>query len=74
MRLKNTVQVRSIIRKTKANQRLVTVVDKELIKEITRLYEYGPLLWPDPTKKDGLPYIRKDGQSNPEIEKLDRYP
>ena len=28
--------------------------------------------WPDPTKKDGLPYIRKDGQSNPELKKLDR--
>lgn len=23
--------------------------------------------WPDPKAKDGLPYIRKDGQSNPEI-------
>ena len=30
--------------------------------------------WPDTSKADGLPYIRKDGISNPEIEKLDRYP
>jgi hypothetical protein len=26
----------------------------------------APYWWPDPTKKDGLPYIRKDGQVNPE--------
>ena len=28
--------------------------------------------WPDPTKPDGKPYIRKDGQSNPELKLLDR--
>ena len=28
--------------------------------------------WPDPTKKDGLPYVSRDGVSNPELEKLDR--
>lgn len=27
--------------------------------------------WPDPQKKDGLPYIRHDGKSNPELEKYD---
>jgi hypothetical protein len=27
--------------------------------------------WPDPKKKDGRPYIRKDGQSNPEINSVD---
>lgn len=27
---------------------------------------YGPYWWPDPTKKDGLPYIRRDGEVNPE--------
>ena len=26
----------------------------------------GPYWWPDPTKEDGLPYIRKDGEINPE--------
>lgn len=26
----------------------------------------GPYWWPDPTKPDGLPYINKDGQVNPE--------
>jgi unsaturated chondroitin disaccharide hydrolase len=28
--------------------------------------------WPDPTKPDGKPYISRDGQSNPELEKMDR--
>lgn len=28
--------------------------------------------WPDPTKPDGLPYITRDGETNPEIYKLDR--
>jgi hypothetical protein len=27
----------------------------------------GPYWWPDPTKKDGLPYVRKDGMRNPEV-------
>ena len=34
----------------------------------------GRYYWPDPSKPDGLPYISRDGESNPEIEKLDRYP
>jgi len=28
--------------------------------------------WPDPSKPDGLPYVRKDGQVNPETQDLDR--
>lgn len=28
--------------------------------------------WPDPSKPDGLPYIARDGESNPELNKLDR--
>ncbi|HEX9615079.1 MAG TPA: alginate lyase family protein [Bacteroidota bacterium] len=27
--------------------------------------------WPDPSKADGLPYIRRDGETNPEIEKIE---
>ncbi len=27
----------------------------------------APYFWPDPAKPDGLPYIRKDGQTNPEV-------
>lgn len=28
-------------------------------------FSFGPYWWPDPKSKDGLPYIRKDGQHNP---------
>jgi hypothetical protein len=28
-------------------------------------FSFGPYWWPDPSKKDGLPYMRKDGQHNP---------
>ena len=27
----------------------------------------APYHWPDPTKPGGLPYMRKDGQTNPEV-------
>jgi hypothetical protein len=29
-------------------------------------YSFGPYWWPDPKRKDGLPYIRKDGLHNPD--------
>ncbi len=32
----------------------------------------GRYWWPDPTKPDGLPYIRRDGHSNPMLKELDR--
>ena len=28
--------------------------------------------WPDPTKPDGRPYVNRDGESNPELNRLDR--
>jgi hypothetical protein len=34
----------------------------------------GPYWWPDPGKPDGLPYIRRDGEVNPEGEAYDRRP
>lgn len=30
--------------------------------------------WPDPRKENGLPYIYRDGESNPELENYDRIP
>jgi Alginate lyase len=30
----------------------------------------APYFWPDPTKANGLPYIRRDGERNPEINKI----
>ena len=29
-------------------------------------FSLSPYWWPDPTKPDGLPYIRRDGETNPE--------
>lgn len=54
---------------------ITTVTDKEMIPPSGDKHDYmsmGRYWWPDPTKADGLPYIRKDGVSNPELEKLDR--
>ena len=47
----------------------VSVVDKEHLPPSGDKHDYfsiAPYWWPDPTKKDGLPYIRRDGQINPE--------
>jgi hypothetical protein len=30
----------------------------------------APYFWPDPKAKDGLPYVRRDGERNPEINKI----
>lgn len=52
-----------------------TVVEKSIIASSGDKHDYisiGPYWWPDPNKPDGLPYIRKDGERNPEIEKLDK--
>ena len=75
----NTEEVRSIIRDADKMlaKTIITVVDKEMTPSSGDKHDYmsmGRYWWPDPTKTDGLPYIRKDGVSNPEIEKLDRYP
>jgi hypothetical protein len=31
---------------------------------------YAPYWWPNPAKPDGLPYIRRDGEINPDVLKL----
>ncbi|HEY2344074.1 MAG TPA: alginate lyase family protein, partial [Chthoniobacteraceae bacterium] len=46
-----------------------TVMDKPENPPSGDKHDYmsqAPYFWPDPTKKDGLPYIRKDGERNPE--------
>jgi hypothetical protein len=75
----NNLEIRMIIKEadSKLDKTLITVVDKELTPSSGDIHDYmsmGRYWWPDPTKVDGVPYIRKDGKSNPEIEKLDRYP
>lgn len=47
----------------------VSVMDKKLTAPSGDKHDYmslGPYWWPDPKKPDGLPYIRRDGQVNPE--------
>jgi hypothetical protein len=48
---------------------LVSVVQKEHLPPSGDRHDYmsiGPYWWPDPTKPDGLPYVRRDGEVNPE--------
>lgn len=54
-----------------------SVVYKEGIPPSGDKHDYVSLsryVWPDPAKPDGLPYIHRDGESNPELEKYDRIP
>jgi hypothetical protein len=33
----------------------------------------APYFWPDPAQAKGLPYIRRDGERNPEIDKINNH-
>lgn len=47
----------------------VSVMDKDMVAASGDKHDYmsmGPYWWPDPSKPDGLPYIRKDGIRNPD--------
>ncbi len=75
----NSELLKSIVRNAEKEltHAIKTVVDKEMTAQSGDKHDYMSLSrywWPDTSKADGLPYIRKDGISNPEIEKLDRYP
>lgn len=46
-----------------------SVMDKTSVPPSGDKHDYmslGPYWWPDPDKADGLPYIRRDGEVNPE--------
>jgi hypothetical protein len=48
----------------------VSVMQKTATPPSGNKHDYmsiGPYWWPDPTKPNGLPYIRKDGEVNPEV-------
>ncbi|MFC4292812.1 alginate lyase family protein [Sphingorhabdus arenilitoris] len=48
---------------------IYSVTDKPKLVPGATAHDYasiGPYWWPDPKKKSGLPYIRRDGQVNPE--------
>ena len=51
----------------------VSVMDKLFIPVSGNKHDYmsqAPYFWYDSTKPNGLPYMRKDGQRNPEINKI----
>jgi hypothetical protein len=50
-----------------------TVMDKSQTPPSGDKHDYmslGKYWWPDPSKPDGLPYIQKDGETNPEVETI----
>ncbi|TVR57935.1 MAG: hypothetical protein EA426_11115 [Spirochaetaceae bacterium] len=52
----------------------VSVVQKTTLPPSGDPHDYmsvGPYWWPDPDKPDGLPYIRRDGETNPERHEYD---
>jgi hypothetical protein len=54
-------------------QKPVSVMDKGVAPPSGDKHDYlsqGIYWWPDPSKPDGLPYIQKDGQINPEVRKI----
>ncbi|EAA7390780.1 alginate lyase family protein [Salmonella enterica subsp. houtenae] len=51
------------------NHAVYSVTDKTLTPVSGNKHDYysfGPYWWPNPGSKDGMPYIRKDGQINPD--------
>jgi hypothetical protein len=47
-----------------------SVMEKKHLPPSGNKHDYmslAPYHWPDPSKPDGLPYIRKDGETNPEV-------
>jgi len=54
-------------------QKPVSVVTKGATPPSGDKHDYmsqAPYFWPDPNKPNGLPYIRRDGERNPEINKI----
>jgi hypothetical protein len=53
--------------------KLVSVMDKNVVAQSSDKHDYLSLSrywWPDPSKPDGLPYIQRDGETNPEVESV----
>jgi hypothetical protein len=54
-----------------------TIVHKQHPLPGVDVHDYvslAPYFWPDPGKADGLPYIRRDGERNPEFQEYDARP
>src|SRR4051812_44778330 len=55
------------------NMKPLSVMDKEFTPASGSKHDYmsqAPYFWYDSSKTNGLPYMRKDGQRNPEINKI----
>ena len=53
-----------------------SVVSKSVTPPSGDKHDYmsqAPYFWPDPKSPNGLPYIRRDGERNPEIDKIDNH-
>lgn len=51
----------------------LSVMDKSVTPPSGDKHDYmsqAPYWWPDPTKPNGLPYVRRDGERNPEINRI----
>src|SRR5512145_1523374 len=51
----------------------MSVMDKTIAPPSGDRHDYmsqAPYWWPDPSKPDGKPYIRRDGERNPEIDRI----
>lgn len=56
-----------------AKARVYSVMDKKQVPPSGDKHDYmsqGPYWWPDPAKPNGLPYIRRDGERNPELNNI----
>src|SRR5262245_62045331 len=50
-----------------------SVMDKQTVPPSGDKHDYmsmGTYWWPNPKTPNGLPYVRRDGETNPEIEKI----
>lgn len=59
--------------RTALSQEPTSVVTKATTPPSGDKHDYmsqAPYFWPDPAKANGLPYIRRDGERNPEINKI----
>ena len=55
------------------NMKMLSVMDKAFTPVSGNKHDYmsqAPYFWYDSSKPNGLPYIRRDGQHNPEIKKI----
>ena len=53
-----------------------SVVSKDVVPPSGDKHDYmsqAPYFWPDPKSPNGLPYIRRDGERNPEIDKINNH-